>query len=152
MSETGTSVIDIRRIIDVIPHRYPFLLVDRIVEFEARRRAVGRKCVTINEPFFQGHFPGHPVMPGVLIIEAMAQVGAVLLLSEVPDRESKLVYFTGINNARFRRPVVPGDVLTLTLTVKNLRRQACRMHGEATVDGERAAEADIMSAMVDRQA
>lgn len=151
MSEDRGRSIDIQGILDVLPHRYPFLLLDRIIEFESRQRAVGIKCVTFNEPFFVGHFPGHPVMPGVLIIEAMAQVGAVLLLSDVPDRDGKLVYFTGINNAKFRRPVVPGDVLTMTLTVTALRRSVCKMHGEATVDGARAAEADIMSAMVDRE-
>ncbi|MFQ5719050.1 MAG: 3-hydroxyacyl-ACP dehydratase FabZ [Acidobacteriota bacterium] len=151
MSENATQVIDIQGILDVLPHRYPFLLVDRIVECERDHRAVGIKCVSANEPFFAGHFPNHPVMPGVLIIEAMAQVGAVMLLSAVPDRHSKLVYFTGINNARFRRPVVPGDVLTMTLTVTNMRSRTCKMRGEATVDGQRAAEADIMSAMVDRE-
>ena len=151
MSEDRGRIIDIQGILDVLPHRHPFLLLDRIIEFEANRRAVGIKCVTVNEPFFTGHFPGHPVMPGVLIVEAMAQVGAVLLLTDVPDRDQKLVYFTGINNAKFRRPVVPGDVLTMTLTVTALRRSVCKMHGEATVDGVRAAEADIMSAMVDRE-
>ena len=151
MSEDRDGVIDIQGILRILPHRQPFLLVDRILEMESNRRAVGIKCVTVNEPFFAGHFPGHPVMPGVLIIEAMAQVGAVLLLSDVPDRDKKLIYFTGINNAKFRRPVVPGDVLTMTMTVTALRRSVCKMRGEATVDGVRVAEADIMSAMVDRE-
>jgi 3-hydroxyacyl-[acyl-carrier-protein] dehydratase len=142
--------LDIDDIIKVLPHRPPFLLVDRIEEMTEKTRAVGIKCVSMNEPFFPGHFPGHPVMPGVLIIEAMAQVGAVLLLSGMPDRDQKLVYFTGIDGAKFRRPVVPGDVLRMTLTVTNLRSRACRMHGEATVDGQLAAEADILSALVDR--
>ncbi|MCZ6600072.1 MAG: 3-hydroxyacyl-ACP dehydratase FabZ [Acidobacteria bacterium] len=146
--EPGVSNID--QILKIIPHRYPFLLVDRILECEKNVRAVGIKCVTANEPFFPGHFPGHPVMPGVLIIEAMAQVGAILMLCTRPDRDQKLVYFTGIDHAKFRRPVVPGDVLTMTLTVKRLRAKVCRMHGEATVDGKLAAEADIMSAIVDR--
>ncbi len=150
MSEAGNKTADIDRILEVLPHRYPFLLVDRILECEKEKRAVGIKCVTFNEPFFQGHFPGHPVMPGVLIIEAMAQVGAMLMLCNIADRDSKLVYFTGINNAKFRRPVVPGDVLTMTLTVTRLRARACRMHGEATVDGQLAAQADISSALVDR--
>ena len=106
--EPGVSNID--QILKIIPHRYPFLLVDRILECEKNVRAVGIKCVTANEPFFPGHFPGHPVMPGVLIIEAMAQVGAILMLCTRPDRDQKLVYFTGIDHAKFRRPVVPGDV------------------------------------------
>jgi beta-hydroxyacyl-ACP dehydratase FabZ len=146
--EPGVSNID--QILKIIPHRYPFLLVDRILECEKNVRAVGIKCVTANEPFFPGHFPGHPVMPGVLIIEAMAQVGAILMLCNMPDRDQKLVYFTGIDHAKFRRPVVPGDVLTMTLTVKRKRAKVCRMHGEAIVDGKLAAEADIMSAVVDR--
>lgn len=147
MTDGGVGITEILR---VLPHRYPFLLVDRLVEIDPGRRAVGIKCVTVNEPFFPGHFPGHPVMPGVLIIEAMAQVGAVLLLSGIPERERRLVYFTGIDNARFRRPVVPGDVLRMTLTVLQLRSRVCRMHGEAEVDGQPVAEADIRSALVDR--
>ena len=150
MSEKSGGIVDINRILEVLPHRYPFLLVDRIVEFEENTRAVGIKCVTANEPFFPGHFPGHPVMPGVLIIEAMAQVGAVLLLSSIKDRDDKLVYFAGIDNAKFRRPVIPGDVLTMTLTVTSLRKRTCKMHGQATVDGMLTAQADILSACVDR--
>jgi beta-hydroxyacyl-ACP dehydratase FabZ len=150
MSDKSGGIVDINRILEVLPHRYPFLLVDRIVEFQENTRAVGIKCVTANEPFFPGHFPGHPVMPGVLIIEAMAQVGAVLLLSSIKDRDEKLVYFAGIDNAKFRRPVIPGDVLTMTLTVTSLRKRTCKMHGEATVDGALTAQADILSACVDR--
>jgi 3-hydroxyacyl-[acyl-carrier-protein] dehydratase len=142
---------DINRILDAIPHRYPFLLVDRIVELEARRRVVAIKNVTFNEPFFPGHFPGAPVMPGVLIIESLAQAGAVLLLHDMPDRDSKLIYFTGIDKARFRRTVQPGDQLRLSLEVLNLRSNACRMRGVAEVDGEMAAQAEILSALVDRE-
>jgi beta-hydroxyacyl-ACP dehydratase FabZ len=138
-------------ILDSIPHRYPFLLVDRVLDLEPRKKIVALKNVTFNEPFFPGHFPGAPVMPGVLIVEAMAQAGAVLLLHEMPGRASRLVYFTGIDKARFRRTVVPGDQLTLTVEVLKLRSRACRMRGRAEVNGELAAEADIMSALVDRE-
>jgi len=144
------TVLQIREIMDRIPHRYPFLLVDRVVELVPRQRVVAIKNVTINEPFFQGHFPGAPVMPGVLIIEALAQAGAVLLLSDIPDRASKLVYFTGIDEARFRRPVVPGDQIRLTMEVLKLRARTCKMRGTAEVDGELVAEAEIMSALVER--
>jgi beta-hydroxyacyl-ACP dehydratase FabZ len=144
------TVLQIREIMDRIPHRYPFLLVDRIVELVPQQRVVAIKNVTINEPFFQGHFPGAPVMPGVLIIEALAQAGAVLLLSDIPDRASKLVYFTGIDEARFRRPVVPGDQVRLTMEVLKLRARTCKMRGTAEVDGELVAEAEIMSALVER--
>ena len=141
---------DINGIMKSIPHRYPFLLVDRVVELEARRRIVAFKNVSFNESFFQGHFPGVPVMPGVLIVEALAQAGAVLLLHDMPDRDSKLVYFTGIDKARFRRTVVPGDQLRLTLEVLNLRSKNCKMHATAEVEGNMAAEADILCALVDR--
>ena len=144
------SGIDIREILDRLPHRYPFLLVDRVLELTPAKRIVAIKNVSINEPFFPGHFPGAPVMPGVLIVEAMAQAGAVLLLQEVADRASKLVYFTGIDEARFRRAVTPGDRLILTVEVLKLRPRACKMRGVAEVDGEIAAEAIIMSALVER--
>lgn len=144
------SGLEIREIMERIPHRYPFLLVDRVIELVPQQRIVALKNVTINEPFFQGHFPGAPVMPGVLIIEALAQAGAVLLLSAIPDRASKLVYFTGINEARFRRPVVPGDQIRLTMEVLKLRSRTCKMRGTAEVEGELAAEAEIMSALVTR--
>jgi 3-hydroxyacyl-[acyl-carrier-protein] dehydratase len=144
------KTLDIRQIMDRIPHRYPFLLVDRVIDFVPGQRVVAIKNVTMNEPYFQGHFPGAPVMPGVLIIEALAQAGAVLLLSEIPDRAAKLVYFTGIDEARFRRPVVPGDQIRLTMDVLKLRSRTCKMRGTAEVDGELVAEAEIMSALVDR--
>jgi len=139
-----------REILEVLPHRYPFLLVDRILEMKTNESAIGIKNVSVNEPFFQGHFPGIPIMPGVLIIEGMAQVGAVLLLSSVAERREKLIYFTGIDKCRFRRPVVPGDRVEYRLKVLRLRSQVCRMHGEAYVDGQMVAEAEILSAMADR--
>ena len=145
-------MIDICGIMRSIPHRYPFLLVDRVVEMEPGKRVVAYKNVTFNEPFFQGHFPGAPIMPGVLIIEAMAQAGAVLLLHDMEDRDSKLVYFTGIDKARFRRTVVPGDQLRFTLEVLKLRSHTCKLKGRAEVDGQLVAEAEILSALVDRGA
>jgi beta-hydroxyacyl-ACP dehydratase FabZ len=143
--------LDVKAIEKILPHRYPFLLVDRIVELEPAKRAVGLKCVTVNEPFFPGHFPGHPIMPGVLIVEAMAQVAGVMMLSSVPDRESKLVFFMGIDEARFRRPVVPGDQLRLETEVLRLRARNCKLRGKAYVGEDLAAEAVILSAMVDRE-
>ena len=145
-------MMDIRGIMQSIPHRYPFLLLDRIIEMEPPHRVVAIKNVTANEPFFSGHFPGVPIMPGVLIVEAMAQAGAVLMLHDMPDKQSKLIYFTGIDHARFRRIVVPGDQLRLTLEVINLRSRTCKMKGLAEVDGQRVAEAEILSALVDREA
>jgi beta-hydroxyacyl-ACP dehydratase FabZ len=138
-------------IMNCIPHRYPFLLVDRVLELDAGRRIVAVKNVSFNEPFFPGHFPGAPVMPGVLIVEAMAQAGAVLLLHDMADRDSKLVYFTGIDKARFRRTVVPGDQLRMTVEVLKLRSKTCKMRGTAEVDGQLAAEAEILSGLVDRE-
>jgi 3-hydroxyacyl-[acyl-carrier-protein] dehydratase len=140
-----------REILDCIPHRYPFLLIDRVLEIEPRKRVVAIKNVTVNEPFFPGHFPGAPVMPGVLIIEAMAQAGAALLLRDMPDRDSKLFLFTGIDGARFRRAVIPGDQLRLTVEVLQLRSRACRLRGTAEVEGQLAAEAELLSALVDRE-
>ena len=133
----------------ILPHRYPFLLVDAIEEMEPKKRIVGIKNVTINEDYFQGHFPGKPVMPGVLIIESMAQTGGVLLLMDVPDRESKLLYFVAIDNARFRRPVFPGDQLKPELTVIGCRGTFCKLAWRASVNGELAAEATMMCKMVD---
>ena len=144
------TVLDIRAIQDILPHRYPFLLVDRIVELTRGVRIVGIKQVTINEHFFQGHFPGAPVMPGVLILEAMAQVGAVYALQQLEARDDKLVLFSGIDNGRFRRPVVPGDTLVITVTPVRVGSRIQKMHGEAHVEGQLAAEADIMSVVADR--
>jgi UDP-3-O-[3-hydroxymyristoyl] N-acetylglucosamine deacetylase/3-hydroxyacyl-[acyl-carrier-protein] dehydratase len=141
------QVLGIEEIMKVLPHRYPFLLVDRVLELEPQKRVVGIKNVTINEPFFQGHFPGHPIMPGVLIVEAMAQVGGMLLLGAIPDPESKVVYFTSLNNVKWRRPVKPGDQLRFELEMLQVRGMMCKMQGVAKVDGEVVCEAE-MSAMV----
>jgi len=141
---------DINLIQEIMPHRYPFLLVDRIIELEDKKRVVGIKNVTINEPFFQGHFPGRPIMPAVLIIEAMAQVGGVLLLNTVDDPKKYLVYFTRVDRAKFRRPVVPGDQLRFELELKSLRRGICTMQGYAFVEGKLAAEAELSSVIVER--
>jgi 3-hydroxyacyl-[acyl-carrier-protein] dehydratase len=142
-------LLDINAIQKIIPHRYPFLLVDAIEEIEPKKRIVGIKNVSINESYFQGHFPGQPVMPGVLIIEAMAQTGGVLLLMDIPDRDQKLVYFVAIDNARFRRPVIPGDQLRIELKVHSCRGTFCKLEGRATVDGQLAAEATMMCKLVD---
>lgn len=141
------TVYGIEEIMRVLPHRYPFLLVDRILELEQGKRVVGLKNVTINEPFFQGHFPGHPIMPGVLIIEAMAQVGGMLLLGAIPEPENKVVYFTSLNNVKWRRPVKPGDQLRFELQLLQVRGTMAKMSGIARVDGEVVAEAE-MGAMV----
>jgi UDP-3-O-[3-hydroxymyristoyl] N-acetylglucosamine deacetylase / 3-hydroxyacyl-[acyl-carrier-protein] dehydratase len=146
----GGVAMDIGRILDVIPHRYPFLLVDRILEVEGTKRIVGIKNVTINEPFFQGHFPGHPIMPGVLIIEAMAQVGGMLLLGTIEDPDQKVVYFMSLDNVKFRRPVLPGDQLRCELEMLQNRGRTCRMKGVAYVDGNIVAEAEMMARVVDR--
>ncbi|MGH9818493.1 MAG: 3-hydroxyacyl-ACP dehydratase FabZ [Candidatus Acidiferrales bacterium] len=151
VSETPAVMLDSNAIQKILPHRYPFLLVDAIIEMERQKRIVGIKNVTINEHFFQGHFPGRPVMPGVLIVEAMAQAGGVLLLQEVPDRERKLLYFVAIDGARFRRPVVPGDQVRLEVTVLSYRNSFCKLEGKATVNGDLAAEATLMCKMVDRE-
>jgi 3-hydroxyacyl-[acyl-carrier-protein] dehydratase len=143
-------ILDVTEIQKILPHRYPFLFVDTIVEMERLKRVVGIKNVTINESYFQGHFPGKPIMPGVLIIEAMAQTGGLLLLQEVPDRENKLLYFVAVDGARFRRPVVPGDQLKLEIKVVSWRGDFCKLEGRATVDGQLAAEATLMCKMVDR--
>jgi 3-hydroxyacyl-[acyl-carrier-protein] dehydratase len=143
--------VDINEIMSLLPHRYPFLFIDRLIEMERMKRVVAIKNVTSNEPFFAGHFPNFPIMPGVLIIEAIAQAGAALLLTEVPDRASKLMVFTSIDDARFRRPVVPGDQLRIEVTVLNWRTSAVKMRGIATVDGKVACEATVMCAMTNRK-
>jgi 3-hydroxyacyl-[acyl-carrier-protein] dehydratase len=143
---------DILEIMSILPHRYPFLLIDRVVEMERKQRIVAIKNVTINEPQFQGHFPDYPIMPGVLMVEAIAQTGGALLLTEIPDRESKLMVFTGIENARFRRPVTPGDQLRIEVTVLNWRSRAVRMQGNITVDGKLVCDAIVMCQVVPRAA
>jgi 3-hydroxyacyl-[acyl-carrier-protein] dehydratase len=139
-------VYDIRKIMAFLPHRYPFILVDRIVEMIPHERIVGLKNVTMNEPFFQGHFPGAPVMPGVLIVEAMAQAGGILAYaSRGEDEEKELVYFMGIDRARFRKPVIPGDQLILEMVSTKTRGNVFKMSGKASVDGAMVAEAEIMA-------
>jgi len=145
-------ILDSVAIQKILPHRYPFLMVDAILEMERFKRIVGVKSVSINESFFQGHFPGQPIFPGVLIIEAMAQTGGLLLLQEIPDREGKLLYFVAVDDARFRRPVVPGDQLRLEMTVLSWRGTFCKLRGRASVNEELAAEATLMCKMVDRAA
>ncbi len=142
-------MIDIQGILDILPHRYPFLLIDRVLEIN-EQSIVALKNVTFNEPQFEGHFPGVPVMPGVLVVEAMAQAGGVLLLRQVPDRRNKLIYFTGIDNCKFRRPVTPGDQIVIEVVVKRRRERFAHVHGVARVSGELVAEADLACAMVDR--
>ena len=139
------TIYDIRQIQEILPHRYPFLMVDKIVELIPRDRIVGIKQVTMNEHFFQGHFPAMPVMPGVLIIEALAQVGAILALREFDDRDGKIPFFAGIEKARFRKPVVPGDTLFLEVKALRMGNKVQKMFGEAKVNGEVVAEAEIMS-------
>ena len=141
-------MLGIEEIMKVIPHRYPFLLVDRILELEPGQRVVGLKNVTINEPFFDGHFPGHPIMPGVLIIEAMAQVGGMLLMGSVDVPENKVVYFVSLDGVKWRKPVKPGDQLRFELEVMQVRGIVCKMRGVAKVDGEVVAEAGEMVAML----
>ena len=136
---------------EILPHRYPFLLVDKITELEPKVRIVGIKQVTVNEQFFQGHFPGAPVMPGVLQIEALAQVGAILALREFEDRDAKIPFFSGIESARFRKPVVPGDTLELEVIALRIGSKVQKMKGIARVDGQITAEAEIMSVIADRQ-
>ncbi|MCA1625066.1 MAG: 3-hydroxyacyl-ACP dehydratase FabZ [Acidobacteria bacterium] len=145
------TILDSRAIQEILPHRYPFLFVDKIVELVPRQKIVGIKQVTFNEYFFQGHFPDAPVMPGVLIIEALAQVGAILALREMEDRANKIPFFSGIEKARFRRPVVPGDTLFLEVTALRVGTKVQKMRGEAKVDGKITAEAEIMCIVGERE-
>lgn len=146
----GEPFADITQIMDFLPHRYPLLLVDRILDFIPGRKVVGMKNVTINEPFFQGHFPGHPIMPGVLIIEAMAQCGGMLLMDEVDDPGNKVVYFMTMDNVKFRRPVTPGDTLIFELEILSFKRQVGRIAGRGVVNGRTVAEAEFKARIVDR--
>ena len=156
MSETTATppavktTLNIQEIMEILPHRYPFLLIDRVVEMQARERIVAIKNVTINEPHFPGHFPGYPIMPGVLMVEAIAQTGGALLLTEIEDRDSKLMVFTGIENARFRRPVTPGDQLRIEVTVMNWRSRAVKMAGVITVDGKVVCDATVTCQVIAR--
>jgi 3-hydroxyacyl-[acyl-carrier-protein] dehydratase len=152
MSEAPSTAgtMDIQEIMKLLPHRYPFLLIDRVLEVEPRQRILCLKNVTVNEPHFAGHFPDYPLMPGVLIVEAIAQAGGALLLREYPDRDNMLMVFTGIDAAKFRRPVVPGDQLKIEVTVLNRRSRAVKMRGEARVDGKLACEATVTCQIVPR--
>ena len=147
----GNTQLDVTAIQRILPHRYPFLLIDRVLEITPRERIVAIKNVSVNEPFFNGHFPGFPIMPGVLQIEAIAQAGGALLLTEVPDRDKKLIVFTGIEKAKFRRAVVPGDQLRIEVKVLQWRSTMVRMEGTAYVDGKLACEATVSCAMTDRR-
>lgn len=144
------QTMDIGEIMAILPHRYPFLLIDRVIEMARRERIVAIKNVTMNEPHFQGHFPGYPIMPGVLMVEAIAQTGGALLLTEIPDRDQKLMVFTGIEEAKFKRPVVPGDQLRIEVTVMNWRTRAVKMRGEITVEGKVVCEAIVTCMVVPR--
>ena len=143
-------MLTINEIMKILPHRYPMLLVDRILEFEEGKKIVGIKNVSANEQFFQGHFPGAPVMPGVLIVEAMAQCSAIIFLKDLPDREKKLFMFGGVDKARFRKPVVPGDQLIMECNVLQRRSNTARVQGVARVNGNVVAEAEMISVMTDR--
>jgi 3-hydroxyacyl-[acyl-carrier-protein] dehydratase len=147
--DRGTTL-DINQIQAILPHRYPFLLIDRVIEVTRKQRIVAIKNLTVNEPFFAGHFPGYPIMPGVLIVEAIAQAGGALLLTEVADRDSKLMFFTGIERAKFRKPVIPGDQLRIEVEVLAWRSGAVRMQGKAYVDGKLACEAIVTCVLVGR--
>ncbi len=144
------GILDTVAIQGLLPHRYPFLLVDRIIELEPMKRVIGIKNVTINEPFFVGHFPGHPVMPGVLIVEAMAQTGGMMVLDSQEKPQAKVVYFTGMNNVKFRKPVVPGDQLRFEVELVKFRHSICKMQGKAYVDNNLVCEGDLSATIVDK--
>ncbi len=151
--KSGKGILDIEEIMKIMPHRYPFLLIDRILEVEGEEKIIGIKNVTFNEPFFTGHFPGKPIMPGVLIVEAMAQCGSLLLLNKIEDLENKLVFFAGIDNVKFRKPVIPGDQLVFEMSIVSVRRTFYRLKGKAYkgyVGGELAAEGEFSAALTDR--
>jgi len=149
-SSSITLPVDVERIQAMLPHRFPFLLVDRVLDYTPDKRLTALKNVSINEPFFQGHFPGHPVMPGVLIIEAMAQVGGLLVLEAMENLEQKVIYFMSLDNVKWRRPVVPGDQIRFEVEVLQIRGANCRMRGVGKVDGQVVAEAEMMARVVDR--
>ncbi|ADW67748.1 3-hydroxyacyl-ACP dehydratase FabZ [Granulicella tundricola] len=154
-TETATppaykQTMDITEIMAILPHRYPFLLIDRVIEIERKQRIVAIKNVTVNEPHFTGHFPDYPIMPGVLMVEAIAQTGGALLLTEIEDRDQKLMVFTGIESARFRRPVTPGDQLRIEVKVVNWRTRVVKMAGVITVDGKVVCDATVTCALTDR--
>jgi 3-hydroxyacyl-[acyl-carrier-protein] dehydratase len=144
------AALDILEIMAILPHRYPFLLIDRVIEMERRKRIVAIKNVTINEPHFAGHFPDYPIMPGVLMVEAIAQTGGALLLTEIPDRDKMLMVFTGIEGAKFKRPVVPGDQLRIEVSVLNWRPRFVKMKGDITVEGKTVCEATVTCMLVPR--
>jgi 3-hydroxyacyl-[acyl-carrier-protein] dehydratase len=150
--ELSKQTLDIAEIMAILPHRYPFLLIDRVIEMERKKRVVAIKNVTVNEPHFNGHFPGYPIMPAVLQVEAIAQTGGALLMTEIPDRDQKLMVFAAIDNARFRKPVVPGDQLRIEVTVLNWRTSAVKLLGVVTVDGKVACEATVTCMVVPREA
>jgi beta-hydroxyacyl-ACP dehydratase FabZ len=149
MSEREPRTIDLQGILDLLPHRYPILLVDRILDFEPKQWIRGLKNISFNEQIFQGHFPARPVFPGVYILEAMAQTGGCLLLQDIEDRARKVIYFMGIDGAKFRKPVLPGDQLVMEVKVVQLKGRICKMRGEAFVDGQKVAEAEFMSMLMD---
>jgi len=150
-SKNKDVVFDINAILRILPHRYPFLLVDKIIEFTPGVSLTGIKNVTINEPFFQGHFPGHPIMPGVLIIEGMAQAGGIMLLNQMENPQNYVAYFASIDNVKFRKPVLPGDTLRYELKVLSLKKSLAKMHGETFVEGEKVAEGDFMAMIMERE-
>lgn len=149
-SDSAKPVLDLAQIQAILPHRYPFLLIDRVIEIEPKKRIVAIKNITANEPYFQGHFPGYPIVPGVLMVEAMAQAGGALLLTEIPDREHKLMVFTGIERAKFRKPILPGDQVRIEVEVIVWRSNAVKLKGMAYVDSKLACEAVISCALVNR--